>query len=371
MSSLTPTNDITFSEELKVIYDYLHKKYPEIERMAVALYDEDTDILTTFAYTGEQATPLSMYDFKFSTSHSLTKLRESKQPRVIDDLDAYEPNHRIHTEEIHKAGFKSSYTYPMFNGAQFLGMLFFNAKKKAAFVDDMIYDLDLVSPLLTVMVANEKRIENLLLATVHSTLEMSKERDPETREHMSRVAHYARLIAQEVAPKYQLNDEFVEHVFMFAPLHDIGKISIPDAILRKNSKLTDDEFTVMQTHTVKGADLVNLLLRNYDLQNIKFATMIQNIVRYHHEKMDGSGYPDGLTGGDIPLEARIVAVADIFDALTSARPYKSSWSNSDAYAELKKMAAEDKLDADCVAAFLSFPDKIENIQKLLADVVEN
>ncbi|WP_024850622.1 HD domain-containing phosphohydrolase [Hydrogenovibrio kuenenii] len=367
MDEITLSNEVTFSEELKEIYHYLHSKYPAIERVAVALYEPSTDILITFAYTGEYDTPLSMYDFQFSQSESLNKVRQSRLPRIVDDIDLYEPNSRVHTDQIRKAGFKSSYTYPMFNGNNFLGMIFFNSKQKSAFTDEMVYDIELVCPLLTVMVANEKRVENLLLATVHTTLELSKERDPETQEHMARVAHYARIIAKEVAPDYGYDDEFVEHVFMFAPLHDIGKISIPDEILRKPGKLTDEEFDFMKVHTTKGSDLAGLLLKNFDLENIKFAPMIKNVIRYHHEKVDGSGYPDGLKGDEIPLESKIVAVADIFDALTTVRPYKQAWSNAAAFAELEEMANQGLLDKTCVEALVEHKEKVCEIQETLAD----
>jgi HD-GYP domain-containing protein (c-di-GMP phosphodiesterase class II) len=112
--------------------------------------------------------------------------------------------------------------------------------------------------------------------------------------------------------------------------------------------------------------MIDAMLRNFQFESIKNIGMIHNIVAHHHELIDGSGYPDGLAGQAIPLEARIVAVADVFDALTSERPYKKPWSNARACAELERLSGS-KLDPDCVAALLCSPREIEEIQRSFAD----
>jgi HD-GYP domain-containing protein (c-di-GMP phosphodiesterase class II) len=149
---------------------------------------------------------------------------------------------------------------------------------------------------------------------------------------------------------------------MFAPLHDIGKVAIPDEILLKKGELSDDETRIMQTHSRVGREMIDEIVNNFGLGSIENVDILRNIAEYHHEAVNGSGYPDQLSNGNIPLEARIVAVADVFDALTSNRPYKEAWSNDEAFAMLQQLAGE-KLDADCVKALIDNRDTVEDIQR--------
>jgi HD-GYP domain-containing protein (c-di-GMP phosphodiesterase class II) len=186
-------------------------------------------------------------------------------------------------------------------------------------------------------------------------------RDFETGAHLERMAKNSRIIAKHISGKYGLSDEFIEHVYLFAPLHDIGKIGIPDAVLLKPGKLDDDEKRIMQTHVGKGVEIVEKILHDFNLEKSKDSTIMRNIVAYHHEQMDGSGYPYGLKGSAIPIEARIITVADILDALVSTRPYKKKWPMDEAINELKRMSASGKLDADCVEAVEKNIDEIVSV----------
>jgi HD-GYP domain-containing protein (c-di-GMP phosphodiesterase class II) len=163
---------------------------------------------------------------------------------------------------------------------------------------------------------------------------------------MSRVA---RFIAGVLAPARGLSDEFVEQVFLFAPLHDIGKIGVPDSLLAKPGRFTDEERLAMQAHVALGVQMVERLVEGFGLGQLSGVTVLRHIVACHHERMDGRGYPAGLAGESIPLEARIVAVADVLDALVSPRAYKEPWPVAAALDELDRMAAEGHLDPACVA----------------------
>jgi HD-GYP domain-containing protein (c-di-GMP phosphodiesterase class II) len=153
---------------------------------------------------------------------------------------------------------------------------------------------------------------------------------------------------------------------MFAPLHDIGKIGIPDSVLLKQGRLSSDEIEVMKSHARKGREIIDDLLANFGLESVEHVDILRNIAEYHHECVNGRGYPSGLAGKQIPLEARIVAVADVFDALTSRRPYKEAWSNDQAFAMLETMAGE-SLDPECVRALFDCRRDVEHIQAQFAE----
>ena len=183
----------------------------------------------------------------------------------------------------------------------------------------------------------------------------AKFRDPETGEHLLRMASYARLLAANL----NLSVQEQNAIFDAAPLHDIGKIGIPDHILLKPGRLSEDELEIMRTHPTIGAQI----LADGDSDLMRNAAVI---ALTHHEKFDGSGYPQGLVGVEIPLSGRIVAIADVFDALTSSRPYKQAWSMERATQWLQQNAGS-HFDPECVTAFLQDEEKLLQIHNELQD----
>ncbi len=176
-------------------------------------------------------------------------------------------------------------------------------------------------------------------------------RDGDTGEHVSRVALISQLIAEGIG----LSPDRCRMIYLAAPLHDIGKIGIADAILSKPGKLTPEEMAIMREHVTIGARILERgssdLIRTAEL-----------IAQSHHEKWDGTGYPDKLSGTDIPVEARIVAIADVFDALCSERPYKKAWPIEKAYAEIVQCSGS-HFDPECVAAFRAKWPEISTIMQ--------
>jgi two-component system response regulator RpfG len=181
-------------------------------------------------------------------------------------------------------------------------------------------------------------------------------RDEETGNHIIRMAKYSRIIAEQLG----LSNEEAEVIEMAAPMHDIGKIGIRDEILLKPGKLTAEEFEIMKTHTLIGHDILK------DSPS-KFLQMGSIIALGHHEKFDGTGYPHGLNGKEIPIEARIVAVADVFDALVSERPYKNAWSTQVALDYMESNSGK-HFDPDVFSAFKAQIDSVAKIQGMLPDV---
>jgi putative two-component system response regulator len=189
-----------------------------------------------------------------------------------------------------------------------------------------------------------------VVAREHETLlclgRAAEHRDPETHEHIVRMSNYSRLIAVRLG----LPQDECELLLRAAPLHDIGKLGTPDHILLKPGKLTPEEFEIMKQHTVIG----QRILANSSSPILRVGA---EIAYSHHEKFDGSGYPRGLRGRDIPLYGRIVAVADVFDALTSDRPYKKAWDLERAV-DLLRTSSGQHFDPMCVEAFFDVWDEI-------------
>jgi HD-GYP domain-containing protein (c-di-GMP phosphodiesterase class II) len=188
-------------------------------------------------------------------------------------------------------------------------------------------------------VSRRRELQVAQLDGLHRLALAAEYRDDNTHEHTQRVGHMAALLAANVG----IGDRMVWLVREAAPLHDIGKIAIPDSILLKPGRLSDEEFEVVKTHSTLGARV----LAGGESELLEVA---EKIVRHHHERWDGKGYPDGMAGEDIPAVARITAVADVFDVLVHERPYKDSWSIEDAVAEIRKGAGT-QFDPAIVQAF--------------------
>jgi two-component system response regulator RpfG len=193
------------------------------------------------------------------------------------------------------------------------------------------------------------------LETLSKLAKAGEFRDRTTGNHLARMARYSSLIGVNIG----LAPETVHVLEVASPMHDIGKIGIPDAVLLKRGPLNAEEDSVMKTHPRMGYDILKG-------SPSKYLSMGAIIALGHHEKYDGSGYPNGLHGEDIPIVARVVAVADVFDALVSERPYKHAWSIEEGFAYLEAQKGK-HFDPRCVEAFISAADKVREIQKQFGD----
>jgi putative two-component system response regulator len=183
---------------------------------------------------------------------------------------------------------------------------------------------------------------------------LAETRDSDTGNHIRRTQHYVRALAWKLSSHARFRDYLsvatITMLYKSAPLHDIGKVGIPDRILLKKGRLTPEEFEVMKTHTTLGRDAIAHAEAALGLE-VAFLTMAKEIAYSHQEKWDGSGYPEGLTGERIPIPARLMAVADVYDALISRRIYKEPMPHADAV-EIIKLASGQHFDPDVVEAFL-------------------
>jgi putative two-component system response regulator len=192
---------------------------------------------------------------------------------------------------------------------------------------------------------------------------LAESRDPDTGNHLRRTQHYVAALARELRfhPRHakELSDENIALLYKAAPLHDIGKVGVPDSILLKPGKLTDDEFAIMKRHTVYGRDAIAGVERTLGGSN-QFLRYAGEIAYSHHEYWDGSGYPQGLAGHAIALAARLMAVADVYDALISQRPYRPAFTHETAV-ELIRQGSGQHFDPDVVDAMLAVEEKFKTI----------
>lgn len=366
---LEQLNDqLSLREKLVVAHRSVSDQFPFIARIAIAIYDPETSLLKTYLHSSGEDNPLENYQALLDDAPSLKKILEKGLPRVVNNLLTYEDSNHEHAKRIGRQGYAASYTLPMFNEGQFIGFMFFNSYEQDVFTETVLSQIDLYGHIISLMVINELSAINTLKAAVKTAGSVTHYRDPETGSHLDRMSRYSRLIATELASKYDLDDTYIEHIFMFSPLHDIGKIGIPDNILLKPESLDKAEKSIMKTHARKGRIMIDELLENFGLENIKYVDVLRNIAEFHHEAVNGTGYPTGKKGEDIPLEARIVAVADVFDALTSERSYKHAWDNKKAIQTLKQLSGE-MLDRDCVDALLKNIEQVEQIQQQFSENV--
>lgn len=366
----------TLEQRLSVIHEVLYTLIGCIDRISVASYDPATDLLKTFLASSPGHNDLVRYEARLADTPSLNEILQMGRPRVINDLRLAQQFARAanysevstHTRIIADEGYRSSYTAPMYLNGAFWGFIFFDAREPGPWPEATLHQLDVFSHLISAIVTAEMFSVRTLTAAVKTAHDMVHYRDPETGGHIDRMARYARLIAQHLAATGMavLDDETIERIFQFAPLHDIGKLAIPDRILLKQGQLTESEREEMKLHTLRGQQMIDAIASNFGLGHLDRLDLLRNIAESHHEALDGTGYPHGLRGEEIPIEARIIAVADVFDALTSDRPYKTSWSNEEAFGWLRRLSRT-KFDEDCVNALIFNAKKVQEIQSQFRD----
>jgi response regulator RpfG family c-di-GMP phosphodiesterase len=220
----------------------------------------------------------------------------------------------------------------------------------------------------TRLVESHENFKNSRIALILGLAKLAEYRDTETGTHLERMREYARIIARKMAdlPMYTgyITEDYVEDIFQSAILHDIGKIGIRDAILLKPGPLTPQEYEIMKTHTIIGGDAITEVAAK--IKTRSFLTLAKEIAYHHHERWDGTGYPYGLSGDKIPLSARIVALADVYDALTSARPYKEAFSHKTALGIIRE-GRGCQFDPDVVDAFCSMSEAMKTLGEALRD----
>ncbi len=260
--------------------------------------------------------------------------------------------------KLNSSGFKSFILVPLVynvgNTSKNSAALIFASTTENAYTIEHQEFLSNITPQISHAVNKTIGMESLIISAVEGLAKLAESRDPETGDHLYRMSHYSKIVAEQLSIEGPYVDHidanYIRSILRFAPMHDIGKVGIGDYILLKPGPLTDEERATMQQHPSIGAEV----LRRCEQQVQSFGSDIFKlgieIAEGHHEKFDGSGYPKQIVGNDIPLSARIVAVADVFDALTSKRPYKEAWTIEKAVSVMNEDTGT-HFDPDVMTAF--------------------
>lgn len=209
-----------------------------------------------------------------------------------------------------------------------------------------------------------RKLHNARMATILGLAKLAEYRDEGTGTHLERIREYSKMIAEEMAknPKYagHITPEYIDDIYQSSILHDIGKVGIPDAVLLKPGRLSDEEFDVIKRHTKLGGDAIKAI--ETQIEGKSFLALGKEIAYNHHEKWDGSGYPRGLNGQDIPLAARIIALADVYDALTTKRFYKKAYTHERSRQIIIDLKAT-HFDPEVVDVFMALEDEFDRIRR--------
>lgn len=349
-------------EEVDLMFEQLRHQLPGLCRIAVALYEEDSDILHSFLKSPAQSNVFVHYSEFLENVPSLKALADNGEPRIIQNLvgESNAESHSYHRQELTSVGIKSSYTVSMYLGEDFLGFVFFDADQVGYFTEEIIAQLSIYTRLVEALLVMDILPVKTLMGMVSSAQRLTGFKDADTGRHITRVAAYVELIATELSEALNLSDEFIEYIWLYAPLHDIGKIAIADEVLLKPESLSSEEFERMKEHVSFGVEMIEQIIDDFDFGNLHHISILKNIIGFHHERWDGEGYPKGISGEVIPLEGRIMAVADVFDALSSCRVYRNAFTLEETFEYIVEQRGR-KFDPQCVDAFMRQKERATSI----------
>lgn len=307
---------------------------------------------------------------------SLKELIRTGEPRIINDLEKYCENKPVtlYNKVLLEAGIRASITLPLKVSGEPVGVIFFSSVSKNAYKPEHLNLLHTLANSIAISLNQNIYVNDIIYSSILALAKLSEARDEDTGEHLNRMSVYSRLIAELLYNNNVYTDEinldYIERIERYSPLHDIGKVGIRDNILLKPGKLTPEEFDEMKHHTIYGAEVLRQAEKNMHDDRKSLFHMGVEISEGHHEKWDGSGYPHGRKGNDIPLCARIVAVADVFDALTSKRPYKQAFS-FDTAMEIISEGRGSHFDPVIADIFLTNREKVMKIYyQFLPDITD-
>ena len=348
---------------IEYVYSLVSVRMP-CDRVALAFLNEDRNVIAETFYSAYNNVHLEQ-GFSLSLDKtSLGAVAASQSFRIINDLPEYYRSRResISTELVLREGLRSSITIPMFFQSRCIGFVFFSSRELNAYNEEQATYAKRIIDLLKQKLYIEYILQNVIADTSQSFVTLMNKKDNETAQHISRMSRYSYIIAKKYSELYdRQTPKFIREIFWYSPLHDIGKVGIPDNILLKEGSLTREEMDVMKGHVTIGEKVIEEINRRMSRSfSIPALNTAVEIISGHHEKYDGTGYPRGLRGEEIPLAGRIVSMADVFDALTSHRPYKEAFSIEQALDIIEKSMLE-QFDPKVYSCFIESLKEIKVI----------
>lgn len=336
---------------LDIIAEKLAFESDDISRFSVLLAKKDRVYNYFVRDRMSEESNTKIYAGKIQSYHGLFKIIRKKSLRVVNDLSTVSKNEI--TKSLLESGHKSSFSYPLIFKNTVVGIVIFNSSKTGYFNDKVQKKLLYISLLTNGLLIKHYEKKQFLETSLRIALNIGNTRDPETAGHLIRMREYSTKLAFLVSDKKKITHDFLNKIESYASFHDIGKYKIPDYILFSTKKFTQNEREIMNNHCQYGVDIIDDVLRHYpdSLKNEDDYACLKNIIFSHHERYDGKGYPQGLKGELIPLEARIIMVADVFDALLSKRAYKKAWCVSDVVAYMKENSGS-MFDPCCIQVLI-------------------
>ncbi len=309
-------------------------------------------------------------EFFDDPEHTLIELLDAAKPLSVPHLAQYVQEHpqTAFAARLLQEDFGAAVYLPLSHGPEGGMMLVFAARTPGVFTEEHLEWLTNIAGQVKHSVDRTVVMEDLVISAVSGLAKLAESRDPETGDHLVRMSLYSAIIAEQLASdsayETQLDTNSIRDIFRFAPMHDIGKVGIKDEILLKPGRLTPEERREMEAHPSIGGQVLRRCESQMNAHGHSVFQVGIEIAECHHEKYDGSGYPRQLVGQDIPLSARIVAVADVFDALTSKRPYKEAWPIEKAVAVLREDAGSHFDPVIVAAAEQALPRMLEVYDRL-------
>ncbi|MBE3667609.1 hypothetical protein BOO25_01455 [Vibrio navarrensis] len=348
----------SLNDQLKGILHRMQVHDASIERVSFAVFDQEHSLLKTYA-DSSASTELAHYRAHLDDFPALARCVNEKSYRIIDDLNELSPS--VHVKALIDSGYRSSIAAPCFEQDKFIGFLFVNSRKVAAFTPELVEKMKPYFDIIQFAIFSEYQIVHAIAKCAEKTQALSPSYNKDSLAHKERISRYTRIIANETADVWDFDDETIEHLCLFSRFHDIGKVNLAIDLLCKTANLDGSETSKMRNHIESGVEIMDKIIESLGNPHHPSITLLTQVMAYHHEFLDGSGYPFGLQGDQIPPVARVVSAANIFDALTTHRPYRQAWSITHALLEMEKMVAEGKLDKACVNALREHQDQLKQI----------
>ena len=351
----------TLNHQLADIHYQIRAHIPNVDRLSFALYDRDTDILKTYADSAANGTELSQHSAYLKNLPTLQSCAKTGERRVVNNIEQQFSSHTHHTKWLLGRGYHSSLAVPVYSQHHFIGILFIDSHLEDFFTEVIVSALNEYIDTLLISIISEYELVHALLDSTRNHHLSSPRHWSAGAAHRERIWRMTQIIAKDVANAFELSDEDIENITQFSRYHDIGKLSIPYNVLSSTEELTPAQRRLIDEHIEHGVQFVEQIIEQLNHPNHHCVNLLREIVAYHHEYLDGSGYPYHLHGNDIPPSARIIAVANIFDALTCHHPHKQGCSTIYALLELEKMVNQGKLDWHCVNALREHQDELDDI----------